>query len=76
MMSASAEVPQAGDTVQFRTIAPSRTREGIVQRVWGQRAANVSIRTSDHAPGQTFVRLAGDVQIIDRKGGPDASTQE
>jgi len=69
-MSTAAEVPEAGDTVQFRTIGPARTREGIVQRIFGHRAVNVSIRTSDHTPGQVFVRLAGEVQIIERKDTP------
>lgn len=49
---------------RVRFPAGDRTRTGVIQRIWGNRAVNVSILTDDEAPGQSFVRLAGDVEVI------------
>jgi hypothetical protein len=54
--------PEPGQHVRFLTDPGMRT--GIVQRVWGIKAVNVTVKTDDEMPGQTFVRLSCDVEII------------
>lgn len=67
------EIPQAGQRVRFSTERGART--GVVQRVWGSRTVNVTIRTDDKIPGQTFVRLHREVEIIPGDAAPSSGDQ-
>jgi hypothetical protein len=54
-----------GDRVQITSTSldngQTTTLTGTVKRIWGNRAANVTVITDD---GRTFVRLAADVTPI------------
>lgn len=53
-----------GDRVAFTASVNWKTVEmqGVIQRIWGYRAVNVTILTKE---GKTFVRLDRDVQLLE-----------